>query len=315
MSSRTYRHILYILLSSQFLKCKAKSITNRKSLHHSSTRKSIMKLNNITSDSMELPEILEASGSDKFKSHHYELCYGKWLFPYREQKNLKLLEIGANKGLSLMAWAKYFSNPLLILGLSYTHSKKKKKTFVMDLKKNIHSYNHKSISIEYGDQSKKETLDRLCRRGPFDIIIDDGSHVPNHVIFSFFNLWHCLTLGGLYVIEDLETSFWDKARSFIYGYKLNGSGIGKPPPGNALEKVKQIIDVLMKRRLGIPELSIMPGDEFICNIDFGMNIVAIRKCKPSELETIKTIKTNEGHVDMVRMKNYIQNARKTNVMK
>ena len=48
----------------------------------------------------------------------------------------------------------------------------------------------------------------LEEHGPFDIVIDDGSHIPKHVIASFNILFPKLADDGLYVIEDVQTSFW-----------------------------------------------------------------------------------------------------------
>ena len=44
--------------------------------------------------------------------------------------------------------------------------------------------------------------------GPFDLIIDDGSHVNAHVITTFEVLFPLLKTGGLYVVEDTQTSYW-----------------------------------------------------------------------------------------------------------
>jgi len=72
----------------------------------------------------------------------------------------------------------------------------------------------------------------LIARGPWDIIIDDGSHVPYHQVFSFFSLWKAVVPGGLYVIEDLETNYWEPGRK-VYGH-LGGTCESEFvfPPGN-----------------------------------------------------------------------------------
>jgi demethylmacrocin O-methyltransferase len=60
-----------------------------------------------------------------------------------------------------------------------------------------------------GDQSDPEFLAALADRvGPLDIVVDDGSHVSAHIITSFTTLFPKLPVGGLYVIEDLQTSYW-----------------------------------------------------------------------------------------------------------
>jgi len=45
--------------------------------------------------------------------------------------------------------------------------------------------------------------------GPFDIVIDDGSHISQHQIKTFeYCFIHCVKPGGLYIVEDLQTSFY-----------------------------------------------------------------------------------------------------------
>src|SRR5439155_21067965 len=67
------------------------------------------------------------------------------------------------------------------------------------------------VTILQGDQSDPEFLADVSRRfGPFDVIIDDGSHVSAHVIASFHYLFGSLTDDGIYAIEDLQTSYWER---------------------------------------------------------------------------------------------------------
>ena len=46
------------------------------------------------------------------------------------------------------------------------------------------------------------------KEGPFDIIIDDGSHLSLHQIGTFEALYGSLKTAGLYIIEDVQTSYW-----------------------------------------------------------------------------------------------------------
>jgi demethylmacrocin O-methyltransferase len=60
-----------------------------------------------------------------------------------------------------------------------------------------------------GNQNDPSFLRSLAAEfGPFDIIIDDGSHVNEHVRTSFEELFGSVRPGGYYVIEDLHTSYW-----------------------------------------------------------------------------------------------------------
>ena len=44
--------------------------------------------------------------------------------------------------------------------------------------------------------------------GPFDIIIDDGSHRNDDMVISFETLFPVLKCGGMYVVEDLHCCYW-----------------------------------------------------------------------------------------------------------
>lgn len=69
------------------------------------------------------------------------------------------------------------------------------------------------IHIYQGDQRDLSILDRIgheCAPGGFDIIIDDASHIGELTEISFWHLFtNWLKPGGLYVIEDWRTGYWD----------------------------------------------------------------------------------------------------------
>ena len=65
------------------------------------------------------------------------------------------------------------------------------------------------LGVVQGDQGDEQFLDSMARElGPFDIIIDDGSHMSHHIIASFNALFPHVRPGGIYVIEDLGTAYW-----------------------------------------------------------------------------------------------------------
>ena len=44
-------------------------------------------------------------------------------------------------------------------------------------------------------------------RNGWDLVINNGSHVPRHQLVSFVALYPFVCPGGMYVIEDIESSY------------------------------------------------------------------------------------------------------------
>ena len=86
--------------------------------------------------------------------------------------------------------------------------------------------------------------------------------------------------GGLYVIEDVETNYWDGPGAFIYGYGLQGVGVGRR--GSIMESLKMMADVI-NHRYAVKDYK--PGfhvidagvDPDVAWIAFAQNMVMIRK--------------------------------------
>ena len=62
------------------------------------------------------------------------------------------------------------------------------------------------------------------------MILDDGSHINEHVIFSFKELWDSIKSGGVYVVEDCSTSYY-----------ANYGG-GRYKQGTMIEYFKGVVD-------------------------------------------------------------------------
>lgn len=124
--------------------------------------------------------------------HNYLIKYEKYL-PFNRYSNISILEIGVYNGSSLKLWKEYFSQSK-ILGI--------------DIEPNCLQYKEDRINIEIGSQYDGEFLKKIGEKyDSFDLIIDDGSHLCPHIIFSFENLFHKLNSGGVYVVEDVITSY------------------------------------------------------------------------------------------------------------
>jgi hypothetical protein len=69
------------------------------------------------------------------------------------------------------------------------------------------------------DQSSNQSLVQLrnflCERD-VAVILDDGSHIPEHQLITFNMLFGVLREGGVYVIEDIKCSYWRYGG--LYGY-------------------------------------------------------------------------------------------------
>ncbi len=173
-------------------------------------------------------------------------------FKNLKEKKLNILEIGVDKGDSLRLWKEYFTNAN-ICGLDID-----KKDFSIE-----------GVKIYQGDQNDKSLLDEIAKKyGKFDIIIDDGSHVSSHIINSFNHLFDHLSSNGLYIIEDLQTSYIPR-----YG----GSRINLIKKNSSMNFFKSLSDSINYENYDKPFFKKSRFDGLIKSIHFYQNIVFIFK--------------------------------------
>ena len=97
----------------------------------------------------------------------------------------------------------------------------------------------------------------------------------------------------------------------IYGYELHG-GINAGPETNAVSKLKQFIEILQRWHFGSQHLSMMPGDEWLCSIEFGMNLAVLRKCTEQDMrEQPVNVKTG-GPFEPQEVEKWLQMALSSN---
>jgi len=244
-------------------------------------------------------DILEEQKSEKLWRHHYDHYYDKWFKPYRLEKDMKVLEIGARNTDTLLKWPKYFYHaPALIQGLTVGAD--------MEGKDNL----PRGVASMQGDPTSVETLNVIRPKGPFDIIIDDGSHIPGHMITTLYGLWSSLKPGGTYIIEGLDSSYYRDGEEVGNHVAITGAGIGSTPHTSATEKLKQFLDVMVRSHIGAFELSIMPGDDNLCAINWGRNIVALNKCNDDERKFPPVFQ--RGRYDEDKMAVWLKEARASN---
>lgn len=138
-------------------------------------------------------------GTDKFGAHDYTPVYHAHFHAMRDSP-LRLLEIGVggydnpdSGGNSLAMWRDYFPNAQIV---GFDISEKR-----LDL--------GPRVTILQGSQIDAKFLKKLVAdHGPFDIIVDDGSHLNDHVWRTFDLLFPAVVPGGIYCVEDVQTAFF-----------------------------------------------------------------------------------------------------------
>lgn len=156
---------------------------------------------------LNLTELADKYTSDKgitFRGKHgYTLLYDDLLRPFRD-KNPTFLELGLKIGgpehgnsggtkrgdsPSVQMWQEYFGEVDLVgFDISdFSHQSNEKFHFIM------------------GDSGSDKDLQRLADcRSSYDIIIEDASHNSYHQQNAIKHLWHKLSQGGLFIVEDLH---------------------------------------------------------------------------------------------------------------
>lgn len=140
------------------------------------------------------PQDRDFQNTDKDSVHSYIGHYEQVLSEYR-QKEIRMIEVGVQGGISLLMWRKYFEKGE-ITGIDIDYGRIQKKV-VDDARSS-----GKTILIQ-ADATSPSFLKSLS--GKYDIIIDDGSHQFAHQLTTFMLLKDFLADGGIYIIEDLQS--------------------------------------------------------------------------------------------------------------
>lgn len=149
---------------------------------------------------------------------HYFEIYDHHFNRYRD-KPVIILEIGVFHGGSIKLWRDYFG-PLA-------------KIYGVDIDPRCKQFEEENVHIFIGDQGDPAFLRRLREEIPRpDILIDDGGHLMHQQIATFQELYPSVADDGIYLCEDLHTSYWPEW----------GGGVRRP--GTFMEFAKQLVDTL-----------------------------------------------------------------------
>ncbi len=133
-----------------------------------------------------------ASKSGESSGHDYLRIYEKFFEPYRDTA-VRVLEVGVLGGSSLRTWEEYFPNATI---------------YGLDIKPASVKHSAGRVDVRIMDQSDVPALEAFAEEaGPFDIVIEDGSHIWSHQIIGMKTLMRYVAPGGVYVVEDLQTSY------------------------------------------------------------------------------------------------------------
>ena len=196
-----------------------------------------------SSTSRTLDSLARKYGTDKSSaSHGYTEKYVRYLEQLRS-KPVTVLELGwgghedpDKGGASAQMWRDYFKKGTIVC---------------IDLEEKSITDAHDGIHFRRGSQADPDFIAALAEEfGPFDLIVDDASHLSSLTIKSWELLYPHLKSGGLYVVEDTHMAY----HSHYHGTHEANLNPDKPAAGNkptAMQYFKRMADeVNFKGRSG-----------------------------------------------------------------
>lgn len=156
------------------------------------------------------------------KWHHYFKIYDRHFHKFIG-KNPTILEIGVLNGGSLEMWNHYFDKNCQIYGVDVNPE-------CLNIPSKLQTTN---VQVDIGDQADRGFWKNYLKDKPkFDIIIEDGGHYMQQQIVTYEELYHHVSDDGVYLCEDLHTSYWNEL----------GGGLNNP--NSFIEYSKKFIDML-----------------------------------------------------------------------
>lgn len=205
----------------------------------------------------------ENTGNLIHKWKHYFDVYDRHFSKYRGT-DVHIVEFGVFHGGSLKMWKHYFGPRAKIYGV--------------DINPNCKQVEEDQIEIFIGDQADRQFLKSIHEAIPrIDILIDDGGHTMEQQINTFEVLFPHISMDGIYLCEDLHTSYW---RNFGGGYKRKNTFI---------EYSKNFIDYINAWHSENPrQLSVSTFTQSVNSLHYYDSIIVIEKKqmeKPFHLQT------------------------------
>lgn len=185
---------------------------------------------------MTLDEIGIKHGTDKSSVHHNYLIHYEKVLKHLKNEPICLFELGwggyafpERGGQSVRMWREYFQNGEIVCLELY-----KKNTPTED-----------RVQLIQGSQTDEELLSVIMQQHSPDVVLDDASHINSLTIKSFEIIFPLLKSGGIYIVEDVHTSYWKEIAS-------DGTDFGGGThPRTTMNYFKSLTDGLNEQESGI----------------------------------------------------------------
>ena len=238
-------------------------------------------------------DIMEKLGklTDKTFTHYYHRFYPN-LFAQQNinrSSSFKMLEIGFGQGGSVPLWENLFPNAN-ITWIDYSPVDHPNRATCVPNQPAcvLYQTEQERSRFYHGSQSNvtflQSVVQEQCGDVPcFDIIIDDGGHGYVQQLTSFHTLFSsALVHNGLYIIEDIETSWW------TYGEQYNDLTYGgRNAPHTPVNVWKRFADVINHEFFDheyVADVRTKEVERFISSISFHQNMMTATKKTKFEME-------------------------------
>ena len=128
------------------------------------------------------------------KWHHYLPLYDRY-FGHLKGSAVRVLEIGVSGVGSLEIWRSFFGPDATLYGI--------------DIDPACARYDRLHGQVWIGSQDDPDFMRKVVdEMGGADLVIDDGSHITEHIRASLNVPFALVSEDGLYWIEDLHATYW-----------------------------------------------------------------------------------------------------------
>eukprot|EP00927_Polykrikos_kofoidii_P048542 TRINITY_DN42806_c0_g1_i1.p1 TRINITY_DN42806_c0_g1~~TRINITY_DN42806_c0_g1_i1.p1 ORF type:complete len:432 (+),score=46.56 TRINITY_DN42806_c0_g1_i1:112-1407(+) len=176
----------------------------------------------------------------------------------------RVLELGVCGGASLGMWAEFFQNSTVV-GVDISME-----SFSLgwpEVRHRLGKQRAERVKVIAANYTNPLELERIVSHGPYDIVIDDGSHTEEamYEAFSlFFFAQRGLRPGGLYVIFDVSSALKETGLT-RFKHLVNSANFGG-------EQHRGYTDLNTHLRV-----TALPEDVWVESVEFRRNAIIIRK--------------------------------------